>query len=125
VAVNRTRGGGEPSQEEPRRCTRLLLLVGLASDLAAIVLLAYAVYFRRSQRRDLLLAYVALNLGVLAATDPQARREVTCSLFGSKRRRPEASTGRRTSQSRWWLKMFIVNMRIGPVSNPALSRSRD
>jgi hypothetical protein len=109
VAVNRTRGGGEPSQEEPRRCTRLLLLVGLASDLAAIVLLAY----------------VALNLGVLAATDPQARREVTCSLFGSKRRRPEASTGRRTSQSRWWLKMFIVNMRIGPVSNPALSRSRD
>jgi hypothetical protein len=44
------------------------LLVGLASDLAAIVLLAYAVYFRRYQRRDLLLAYVALNLGVLAAT---------------------------------------------------------
>jgi hypothetical protein len=43
------------------------LLFGLASDLAAIVLLAQ----------------VALNLGVLAATDPQARREVTCSLFGS------------------------------------------
>lgn len=44
------------------------LLVGLASDLAAIVLLAYAVYFRRYQRRDLLLAYVALNIGVLAVT---------------------------------------------------------
>jgi hypothetical protein len=44
------------------------LLVGLASDLAAIVLLAYAIYFRRYQRRDLLLAYVALNIGVLAVT---------------------------------------------------------
>jgi Domain of unknown function (DUF4956) len=44
------------------------LLAGLASDLAAIALLAYAVYFRRYQRRDLLLAYVALNIGVLAVT---------------------------------------------------------
>lgn len=44
------------------------LLVGFVSDLAAIVLLAYAVYFRRYQRRDLLLAYVALNIGVLAVT---------------------------------------------------------
>jgi hypothetical protein len=44
------------------------LLAGLASDLAAIVLLAYAVYFRRYHRRDLLLAYVALNVGVLAVT---------------------------------------------------------
>jgi Domain of unknown function (DUF4956) len=32
------------------------------------VLLAYAVYFRRYHRRDLLLAYVALNVGVLAVT---------------------------------------------------------
>jgi hypothetical protein len=44
------------------------LLTGLATDLAAIVLLAYAVYFRRYYRRDLLLAYVALNIGVLAVT---------------------------------------------------------
>jgi Domain of unknown function (DUF4956) len=36
--------------------------------LGAIVLLAYAVYFRRYHRRDLLLAYVALNVGVLAVT---------------------------------------------------------
>ena len=39
--------------------TALSLLAGLASDLAAIVLLAYGVYFRRYHRRDLLLAYVA------------------------------------------------------------------
>ena len=48
--------------------TAMSLLAGLASDLAAIVLLAYGVYFRRYHRRDLLLAYVALNVGVLAVT---------------------------------------------------------
>jgi hypothetical protein len=48
--------------------TAMSLLAGLASDLAAIVLLAYGVYFRRYHRRDLLLAYVALNFGVLAVT---------------------------------------------------------
>jgi hypothetical protein len=48
--------------------TAMSLLAGLASDLAAIGLLAYAVYFRRYHRRDLLLAYVALNVGVLAVT---------------------------------------------------------
>jgi hypothetical protein len=48
--------------------TTMSLLAGLASDLASIVLLAYAVYFRRYHRRDLLLAYVALNVGVLAVT---------------------------------------------------------
>jgi hypothetical protein len=40
----------------------------IATDLAAIAVLAYAIYFRRYQRRDLLLAYVALNVGVLAVT---------------------------------------------------------
>jgi hypothetical protein len=35
------------------------LLAGLASDLVAIVLQAYVIYFRRYHRRDLLLAYVA------------------------------------------------------------------
>jgi Domain of unknown function (DUF4956) len=48
--------------------TTISLLTGLASDLAAIVLLAYGIYFRRYHRRDLLLAYVALNVGVLAVT---------------------------------------------------------
>jgi hypothetical protein len=48
--------------------TTLSLLVGLATDLVAIALLAYAIYFRRYQRRDLLLAYVSLNVGVLAVT---------------------------------------------------------
>ena len=43
------------------------LLTALATDVAAISLLAY-IYFRRYLRRDLLLAYFALNIGVLAIT---------------------------------------------------------
>jgi Domain of unknown function (DUF4956) len=62
------------------------LLAGLASDLAAIVLLAYGVYFRRYHRRDLLLAYVALNVGVLAVivllTGAQAGIGLGLGLFG-------------------------------------------
>jgi Domain of unknown function (DUF4956) len=48
--------------------TALSLSAALATDVAAIALLAYAIYFRRYHRRDLLLAYVALNIGVLAVT---------------------------------------------------------
>ena len=39
----------------------------LLADLVAITLVV-AAYFRRHQRRDLVLAYVALNIGVLAVT---------------------------------------------------------
>ncbi|MFG1945524.1 DUF4956 domain-containing protein [Nonomuraea sp. NPDC048826] len=35
-------------------------------DLAAIVTLAYGLYYRRHHRRDLLFAYVALNTGIFA-----------------------------------------------------------
>jgi hypothetical protein len=35
-------------------------------DLAAIVALAYGLYYRRHHRRDLLFAYVALNMGIFA-----------------------------------------------------------
>lgn len=44
------------------------LLFSVPADLLAIGLLAYGIYFRRYHRRDLLLAYVALNAGVLAVT---------------------------------------------------------
>jgi hypothetical protein len=39
----------------------------LAFDLLAIFLLAYVLYFRRHRRADLLLAYVALNIGIFVA----------------------------------------------------------
>ncbi|MCG5220092.1 DUF4956 domain-containing protein [Streptosporangium sp. KLBMP 9127] len=35
-------------------------------DLAAITVLAYVLYFRRHHRRDLLFAYIALNVGIFA-----------------------------------------------------------
>jgi hypothetical protein len=66
--------------------TAISLLAGLVIDLAAIGLLAYAVYFRRYHRRDLLLAYVALNVGVLAVTTllsgAQAGLGLGLGLFG-------------------------------------------
>jgi hypothetical protein len=42
--------------------------VAVAADIVAITLLSYAVYYRRYFRRDLVLAYMALNVGVLSVT---------------------------------------------------------
>jgi hypothetical protein len=42
-------------------------VVPIACDLVAITLVV-AIYFHRHQRRDLLLAYVALNIGILSVT---------------------------------------------------------
>lgn len=44
------------------------LIIALATDIVAITILAYVLYFRRHRRRDLLLSYVALNIGVVAVT---------------------------------------------------------
>lgn len=52
----------------PTAQTLAPLFVAIATDLVAIGILAYGVYFRRYLRRDLLLAYVALNVGVMAVT---------------------------------------------------------
>src|SRR5689334_13130049 len=41
--------------------------INLAIDLGSIFQLAYLLYFRRHRRADLLLAYVALNIGVFVA----------------------------------------------------------
>ncbi|WP_326552230.1 DUF4956 domain-containing protein [Micromonospora sp. NBC_01813] len=40
----------------------------LLFDLVAATVLAYGIYFRRHRRRDMLVAYLALNVGVLAVT---------------------------------------------------------
>src|ERR1044071_10024351 len=54
-----------------------------ATDLVAIAILAYVLYFRRYYRRDLLLAYVSLNVGVLAVTSVLLSAEVGLGLgFG-------------------------------------------
>lgn len=61
----------------------LHLLIALAVDAAAIVTLSYLVYFRRHGRRDLALAFVALNLGVFAAVSMLAVQQAGIALgFG-------------------------------------------
>lgn len=45
----------------------LSFLGDLGINLVAIFLLAYVVYYRKHRRRDLLLAYVALNIGLFVA----------------------------------------------------------
>lgn len=42
--------------------------IALAVDLVGITILAYFIYFRRHYRKDLLLSFVALNVGVVAVT---------------------------------------------------------
>lgn len=44
------------------------LIVPAIADLIAITVLAYGIYFQRHHRRDLLLAFVALNAGVMVVT---------------------------------------------------------
>lgn len=56
------------------------LAIAIATDLAAITVLAYVLYFRRHRRRDLLLSYVALNVGVLAVTIALSSVEVGIGL---------------------------------------------
>jgi len=40
----------------------------VAFDIVAITVLAYGVYFRRHRRRDMLLAYAGLNIGVMSVS---------------------------------------------------------
>lgn len=54
--------------------------LALGTDLVAIVILAYVLYFRRHRRRDLLLSYVALNIGVVAVTSALGSVEVGVGL---------------------------------------------
>jgi hypothetical protein len=51
----------------------------ISCDLVAIALVV-AIYFHRHQRRDLLLAYVALNVGILSATAMLASASVGAGL---------------------------------------------
>lgn len=59
------------------------LIGDLAVDLVAIYLLAYVVYYRRHRRRDLLLAYVALNVGLFVLVSMLASTSLDVGLgFG-------------------------------------------
>jgi hypothetical protein len=62
------------------------LMLNLATDAVAITVVAYVIYFRRYYRRDLLLAYFSLNVGVFAVTallaDSGAGAGLGLGLFG-------------------------------------------
>jgi len=58
----------------------MTLFIAIATDLVAITVLAYALYFRRHRRRDLLLSYAALNVGVLGVTIALSSVEVGIGL---------------------------------------------
>jgi Domain of unknown function (DUF4956) len=61
-------------------------VMNLVIDVVAIVLVAYGIYFRRYYRRDPLLSYFALNIGVFAVTtllaDSSAGLGLGLGLFG-------------------------------------------
>jgi len=57
--------------------------IDLLVDVAAIFLLAYVLYFRRHRRADLLLGYVALNIGIFVAMSLLGKVRVDIALgFG-------------------------------------------
>ncbi len=62
------------------------ILLNLATDVVAITIVSYGIYFRRYYRRDLLLAYIALNVGIFAVTallsDSSAGVGLGLGLFG-------------------------------------------
>ena len=62
------------------------LVLDLVTDVVAIGIVAYGIYFRRYYRRDLLLAYFSLNVGVFAVTallaDSKAGVGLGLGLFG-------------------------------------------
>ena len=62
------------------------IVLNLLTDVVAITIVSYAIYFRRYYRRDLLLAYIALNVGIFAVTallaDSTAGVGLGLGLFG-------------------------------------------
>ena len=61
----------------------LSLLADLAIDLVAVFVLAFVIYYRRHRRRDLVLAYVALNVGLFVVVSMLTTTSVDMALgFG-------------------------------------------
>lgn len=106
------------------------LLVAVSADLIAISLLVFGVYYRRHFRRDLVLAYMALNVGVMAVTalllDSGAGLGLGMGLFGILsiiRLRSDAITQEEVAYYFVALAMGLVNgLHPGPIwLTPAIS----
>ena len=58
-------------------------LLGIGLDLIAISILVFGLYFPRHRRRDLVIAYLMINLGLIAVTSALVAEETTISIgFG-------------------------------------------
>lgn len=58
-------------------------LIGIGLDLIAIFILVFGLYFPRHRRRDLVIAYLMINLGLIAVTSALVAEETTISIgFG-------------------------------------------
>lgn len=108
----------------------LNLTVAVAADLIAISVLVFAIYYRRHFRRDLVLAYVALNVGIMAVTalllDSGAGLGLGMGLFGILsiiRLRSDAITQEEVAYYFVALAMGLVNgLHPGPMwVTPAIS----
>ena len=62
---------------------KLMNLLGIGIDLVAILILVFGLYFPRHRRRDLVIAYLMINLGLVAVTSALVAEETTISIgFG-------------------------------------------
>ena len=55
----------------------------IAADLVAIAILTFGLYFPRHRRRDMLVAYLVANIGVLAVADALASAPALGTLNGA------------------------------------------
>lgn len=77
--------GGAASAQTPMIEGKLILplAASFALDIGAIFILVFALYFPRHRRRDLVVAYLGVNMGVLAVARAFTSTEVTIGLgFG-------------------------------------------
>ena len=62
---------------------KLMNLLGIGMDLVAISILVFVLYFPRHRRRDLVIAYLMINIGLVAVTSALVAEETTISIgFG-------------------------------------------
>jgi hypothetical protein len=61
----------------------MMNLVGIGMDFVAISILVFVLYFPRHRRRDMVVAYLAINFGLIAVTSALVAEETTIGIgFG-------------------------------------------
>ena len=104
------------------------MVLNLVTDVVAITVVAYGIYFRRYYRRDLLLAYISLNVGIFAVTallaDSKAGVGLGLGLFGILsiiRLRSDSIT---QEEIAYYFVALALGLIGGLAANSALARTR-